>query len=129
MILLDTDICIELLKGNRRILQRRGQYEDPVGISFMSVAELYFGAEKSPNPPKNLAAIEALLLTMDIVQPDIPILKRFGMIKAELEKAGTVIPDADIFIASTAMETASKLITGNLRHFGRIPGLVMESWK
>jgi tRNA(fMet)-specific endonuclease VapC len=47
MILLDTDICIELLKGNKRILQRRDQYDGPVGVCFMTIAELYYGAEKS----------------------------------------------------------------------------------
>lgn len=129
MILLDTDICIELLKGNKRIVQRRSQYEDPVGVSFMTVAELYYGAEKSPDPPKNHTTIEALLLTVEIVQPDIPILKRFGLVKAELQRMGMVIPDADVFIASTAMEIGAKLITGNLKHFERIPGLLMENWK
>lgn len=129
MILLDTDICIELLKGNKRIVQRRSQYEDPVGVSFMTVAELYYGAEKSPNPLKNHTTIEALLLTVEIFQPDIPILKRFGLVKAELQRMGMVIPDADVFIASTAMEIGSKLITGNLEHFKRIPGLLMENWK
>jgi tRNA(fMet)-specific endonuclease VapC len=129
VILLDTDICIELLKGNKRIVQRRSQYEDPVGVSFMTVAELYYGAEKSPNPVKNHTTIEALLLTVDIVQPDIPILKRFGLVKSELQRMGMVIPDADVFIASTAMEFGLKLIAGILKHFKKIPGLLMENWK
>jgi len=94
----------------------------------MSVAELYYGADKYDYPAKNHATIEALPLTIVIVQPEIPILKRFGQMKAQLEKAGKVIPDADLFIASTAMETGSKLITGNLRRFERIAGLTMESW-
>jgi predicted nucleic acid-binding protein len=47
MILIDTDICIELLNGNKQILRKREQYESMIGISFMSVAELYYGAEKS----------------------------------------------------------------------------------
>lgn len=129
MIIIDTDVCIELLKGNKKILQRREQYDDPIGISFMSVAELYYGAEKSKNPTRNQAAIEGLLLTIDIKQPDIHILKKFGSIKAELQKAGTTIPDADIFIAATALEAGAKLVTGNLKHFDRISGLQLESWK
>lgn len=129
MILFDTDVCIELLNGNKKIIQRRNQYDDTIGVSFMSVAELYYGAEKSTDPTKNCATIEALLLSMEIIQTDIPILKRFGMIKAQLEKSGIIIADADILIAATTMEKGSKLITGNLRHFERIPGLVIENWR
>jgi tRNA(fMet)-specific endonuclease VapC len=128
MILLDTDVCVELLKGNKRILQRREQYDDPVGVCFMTIAELYYGAEKSKDPAKNMDTIEKLLLSVEIVQTDLPILKRFGIIKAQLQKKGEPIADADILIASATLEKAEKLITGNTRHFDRIPGLSLESW-
>ena len=128
MILLDTDVCIELLKGNKRILQRREQYDDPVGVCFMTIAELYYGAEKSKDPGKNMETIERLLLSVEIVQTDMPILKRFGMIKAQLQKKGEPIADADILIASATLEKAEKLVTGNTKHFERIPGLSLESW-
>lgn len=128
MILLDTDVCIELLKGNKRILQRREQYDDPIGVCFMTIAELYYGAEKSKDPGKNMETIEKLLLSVEIVQTDILILKRFGMIKAQLQKRGEPIADADILIASATLEKAEKLITGNTKHFERIPGLSLESW-
>lgn len=49
----------------------------------MSVAELYYGAEKSTDPTRNQSAIEGLLLTLHIVQPGPPILKRFRRMKAE----------------------------------------------
>ncbi len=128
MILLDTDVCIELLKGNKRILQRREQYDDPIGVCFMTIAELYYGAEKSKDPGKNMETIEKLLLSVEIVQTDIPILRRFGVIKAQLQKKGEPIADADILIASATLEKAEKLITGNTKHFERIPGLSLESW-
>ncbi len=128
MILLDTDICIELLKGNKRILQRRDQYDGSVGVCFMTIAELYYGAEKSREPIKNMDTIEKLLLSLEIVHTDISILKRFGMIKAHLQKQGEPIADADILIASSTLEKADKLITGNTRHFERIAGLALENW-
>ena len=128
MILLDTDICIELLKGNKRILQRRDQYDGPVGVCFMTIAELYYGAEKSRDPSKNTDTIEKLLITLEIVHTDIAILKRFGMIKAHLQKQGEPIADADILIASATLEKAERLITGNTKHFERIAGLPLETW-
>ena len=128
MILLDTDICIELLKGNKRILQRRDQYDGPVGVCFMTIAELYYGAEKSRDPSKNIDTIEKLLITLEIVHTDIAILKRFGIIKALLQKQGESIADADILIASATLEKAERLITGNTKHFERIAGLALENW-
>ena len=128
MILLDTDICIELLKGNKRILQRRDQYDGPVGVCFMTIAELYYGAEKSKDPSKNIDTIEKLLITLEIVHTDIAILKRFGMIKAHLQRQGEPIADADILIASATIEKAERLITGNTKHFDRIAGLALENW-
>ena len=128
MILLDTDICIELLKGNKRILQRRDQYDGPVGVCFMTIAELYYGAEKSRDPSKNIDTIEKLLITLEIVHTDIAVLKRFGIIKAHLQKQGEPIADADILIASATLEKAERLITGNTKHFERIAGLALENW-
>jgi tRNA(fMet)-specific endonuclease VapC len=128
MILLDTDICIELLKGNKRILQRRDEYDGPIGVCFMTVAELYYGAEKSKEPSRNMDTIDRLLLTLEIIHTDMPILRRFGTIKATLQKEGIPIADADILIASATLEKAEKLITGNTKHFDRIRGLELEDW-
>jgi len=128
MIVLDTDVCIELLKGKEKVIKIRESIDDDIGISFMSIAELYYGAEKSKNQIKNYNEIEKLLLSMEIIHSDFRILKRFGKIKALLEKQGISLADADILVAATTMETGTKLITGNVRHFERIPGLVIENW-
>lgn len=128
MILLDTDICVELLKGNKQILQRRDQYDGPIGICFMTIAELYYGAEKSKEPSRNIDTIERLLLTVEIIHTDMAILRRFGMIKASLQKEGLPIADADLLIASATLEKGEKLATGNTKHFDRIPGLTIEDW-
>lgn len=128
MILLDTDICIELLKGNKRVLQRRDEYNGPIGVCFMTVAELYYGAEKSKEPSRNMDTIDKLLLTLEIIHTDMPILRRFGTIKATLQKEGVPIADADILIASATLENAEKLITGNTKHFDHIRGLELADW-
>jgi predicted nucleic acid-binding protein len=38
MILLDTDICIEILRKNKTVIQKRAQYDDTTAVSFMSIA-------------------------------------------------------------------------------------------
>ncbi len=128
MILLDTDICIELLRGNFNVIERRQGYDDTVAISFMTVAELFYGAEKSNNLSKNSNLIAEFLLTVEIIHSDLEILIKFGKLKALLGKAGNILADADIFIAATAIVKCNMLITGNVNHFKRIEELKIENW-
>ena len=128
MILLDTDICIELLRGNPKVIDKRQGYEEKIAISFMSVAELFYGAEKSNFAVKNIRLIEEFLLTIEVINSDIEILKKFGEIKAKLVSAGNILADADIFIAATTLSKCNMLITGNLNHFRRIEELKLENW-
>jgi len=48
--------------------------------------------------------------------------------KAELDKGGRRLADADLFIAAIAMSAGAILVTGNKRHYSRIPTLRTESW-
>jgi tRNA(fMet)-specific endonuclease VapC len=128
VILLDTDICIELLRGNFSVIERRQDYDEKVAISFMTVAELFYGAEKSNNKRKNTNLIAEFILTVEIIHSDLEILIKFGKLKVHLGKAGSILPDADIFIAAAAIVKCNMLITGNVNHFKRIEELRIENW-
>jgi tRNA(fMet)-specific endonuclease VapC len=54
--------------------------------------------------------------------------RRFGRTKADLERAGVRLSDLDLQIASIALEYGVPLVTHNLRHFERVPGLTIEDW-
>ena len=129
MIIFDTDVCIDLLRGNRNILLRREESDETVGVSFMTVAELYYGAEKSDNPSRNHTAVEQFLLSLEVIQSDTQILKRFGRLKAGLENDGVPLADADALIAATTLEKGTRLITSNTKHFERISELRIENWR
>jgi tRNA(fMet)-specific endonuclease VapC len=128
VILLDTDICIELLRGNANVIEKRKGYDEKVAISFMSVAELFYGAENSDNAGENTRLIEDFLLTIEVIHSDIDILIKFGELKAILGSAGNILADADIFIAATTLAKCNMLITGNINHFRRIEELRLEIW-
>jgi tRNA(fMet)-specific endonuclease VapC len=128
MILFDTDTCIEVLRGNKRVIKKRSEYPGEVATSFMTVGELFYGAEVSAYPIDNRVLVEKFLLTTSIIHTDVPILKRFGEIKADLKKEGLLLPDADLLIAATTLEKCEALITGNARHFDRITGLRIDNW-
>ena len=128
MILLDTDICIEILRGNQHVVDKRLESDDNVAISFMTAGELYYGAEKSKNRAKNKHLVDEFILSIDVINTDLEILQRFGEIKANLELKGFPLADADILIAATCLTKCQKLITGNIKHFNRIENLVIDNW-
>jgi tRNA(fMet)-specific endonuclease VapC len=128
MILLDTDVCIEILRGNRAVFDKRAKYDERVAISFVTVGELYYGAEKSNYATKNINLVDEFILSIDIINTDIEILQKFGELKAGLFRNNMLLPDADILIASTVLTKCSKLITGNIKHFNRFENIVLENW-
>ena len=71
MILLDTDVCIEIIRGNEAVIEQRLNCDEPVAICFMTVGELFYGAQRSKYPMKNSALVEEFLLTLDIINTDI----------------------------------------------------------
>ncbi len=95
--------------------------------SAVVIGELYKGAYRSKACDRHLANIEGRVLPALTVLPyDIGIAKVFGRIRALLEETGTILPDADLQIAATALGHDLMLVTGNLRHFRRIPGLKLN---
>ena len=128
MILPDTDICIELLRGNKVVLDKRQNCDEQVSICFMTIGELYYGAERSSKKLKNISIVDEFILSIDIIDTDIEILKKFGELKTNLYNKRVFLPDADILIASTALTKCTKLVTGNIKHFNRLETLILENW-
>ena len=70
---------------------------------------------------------QRILPAVTVLPYDISIAKVFGKIRAHLEEIGTILPDANIQIAATAIGYDLELITGNLRHFNRISDLKLNN--
>jgi predicted nucleic acid-binding protein len=128
MILLDTDVCVEILRGNENVVQKRKKENDSIAISFLTEGELFYGAYKSEKIENNLIQIEKFLLTVKTIQSDYDIMKIFGGLKSKLIKNNLLLPDADIIIAATSLSKCKKLVTGNINHFKRIDELKIENW-
>jgi len=128
MILLDTDVCIEILRGNPCVIECRKRSSGLAAVSFMSVGELFYGAERSAAPEKNRRLVQMFLLSVQIIHSDNEIMRKFAELKSELSLNGDILPDADILVASTCLCNCGKLITGNVRHYKRIKQLTIESW-
>lgn len=127
--LLDTNICVYWLKGNEQIEQKiLSVGMDNVALSFINVSELYYGAYKSQRIESNLNMVRQLTEQLNVVESDEVISELFGQLKADLEAAGSIIDDADLFIAACAKVHGLVLVTNNMKHFKRIKGLKLENW-
>ena len=125
--LFDTDAISELLRPHPlpayiawlSTVAREDQF-----TSAVVIGELYKGAYRSQARERHLTNIERRILPAVTTLPyDVATAKVFGQTRAQLEKEGTVLPDADVQIGATAIYHGLELVTGNLRHFSRIPQL------
>lgn len=110
------------------MIDRRLAEAAPLATTWVTAAELHFGAAKSSAPEANREVVEAFLDTLPVLVPDRAAAHVFGETKTLLQQAGVSLADADLFIAALAIARGAPVITGNVRHFGRIPGLVVEDW-
>jgi len=91
------------------------------------VAEPYRGAFRSEARDRHLANIETRVLPAVTVLPfDTNAARVYGEVAAGLESSGRRLAEADLQIAATALLHDLRLVTGNVRHFGRIAGLAIE---
>ena len=89
--------------------------------SAITVGELYFGAYRTAARVRHLAMLEDRVLPAVTVLPfDAIVAQIYGRLAATLADQGTPLADADLQIAATALRHDLELVTGNLRHFGRI---------
>ena len=97
--------------------------------SSVTLGELLYGTHRSSRITALLERIEETLL------PELPILpfdaaaaRRYGELRAELERRGTPIGDADTHVAAIALSRGLTVVTGNERHFRQVPGLEIVNW-
>ena len=128
--LLDTNICIELIRQKSQTLIKRLVACTPgeVAVSTISVAELAYGVQKSTQTTKNQAALEQFLLPLEIANFDQRASLTYGKIRATLEREGNIIGAMDMLIGSQALSMDLILVTHNTSEFQRIPNLKLKDW-
>lgn len=131
-IVLDTNIVSALMKGDPRVMERLKQRnKGEVSVPQPVLAEIAYGIERLPRSKRK----ETLQERFDLVRSELArsiwsdeVSESFGRIKAMLEKKGQRIEDFDAAIAAHALATGAVLVTANLQHMNRIPGLTVEDW-
>lgn len=129
---LDTNAVSALMKGSAVIVERlAATTPTDVAIPQPVLAELAFGIERLPRS-KRRAALQA---RFDLICSELPraewtdaVTHAYGRVKATLERRGTRIEDFDAAIAAHALALEATLVTDNVDHMTRVPGLQVEDW-
>jgi predicted nucleic acid-binding protein len=129
--LFDTDAISELLRSRpiRAYVKWLGSVprEDQF-VSAVTIGELYHGAYRWEARERHLKNIDERILPAVTVLPyDTATARIYGQIRALLAGKGKPLADADLQIAATALYHGLELVTGNLRHFQRIPDLMLNT--
>ncbi|MCC6501361.1 MAG: type II toxin-antitoxin system VapC family toxin [Anaerolineales bacterium] len=127
MKILDSDHCIAILRG-KLDLRIKASPEEELAVTTISIGELTHGAYRSKNPADNLSRLDVLLAALIALPYDEMSARRWGSLKASLEREGKPLHDLDLQIASIAIENHATLLTHNKKHFERIEPLTLEDW-
>lgn len=132
MFLLDTDTLSNITKKNPPSSLLDRLVKTPHKQKFTStitVGGMAYGAYRKPNSSYFLEKLSRQVWpNINILSFDISSATRYGKLKAELERKGIIIGDPDLQIASIALVNNLIVVTGNVKHFARIPGLSVENW-
>lgn len=126
--LIDTDWTIDYLGDREPAASRVEEFRaEGVGLSIVSLAELYEGVYNSKDPEASERELLGFLSGINILGIDEEICKIFGRERAKLRKKGLLIGDLDLIIGSTALRYEIPLCTNNRKHYERMEELDIVS--
>ncbi len=133
MYLLDTDILSNLAKrtpSTALVAKLASVPREAQFTSSITLGEMVYGAYRLPEYTSLfLERLDRVLLPNLAVLPfDVAAAHRYGEVRAELERRGTPLGEADLRIGAIALTRGLTVVTGNVRHFQRIPDLTVENW-
>ena len=130
MYMLDTNICIYVLKKHSNKLRHKFKAIKDICISSVTYGELCFGIENGNNSLKEERWRQLEIFTQRLlIEPwDENAGRHYGSIRAQLKKEGTPIGNNDLLIAAHARSINAVLVTNNVREFNRVPNLTVENW-
>lgn len=118
------------MRGDERLIKKiRSHKPTDLSICTITLAEIYYGIEKSPFQKKERRnKIERIGSQLEIHPFDDLAARKYSIIRTQLEKDGDVISERDLQIASIAMAKKLIVVTHNVKEFKRIVNLDVEDW-
>ena len=124
-LLVDTNAYSELAKGNAHVRELL-ENADEIVMSTVVMGELYAGFRLGSRSSEKSRQLREFLDTpgVEVTAPGAIIAERYGELVRVLRQNGTPIPTNDMWIAATALETASRVVTFD-SHYQHVPGLMV----
>lgn len=130
---LDTNVCIDLIRGSSVAVRRR--FREVIGegsvlcVSSVVLHELWYGVAKSAQRDRNTERLQAFLSgPFEILYWDDADARAAGEVRAQVERDGYTIGAYDALIAAQAVRRGIPVVTANSKEFKRIDGLDWEDW-
>jgi tRNA(fMet)-specific endonuclease VapC len=129
---LDTNAVSALMRGDAGVVAMLGEKDkQDISVPQPVMAEIAYGIERLPRSRRKERLRERFSLVREELARipwDDDVSDQFGAAKAGLERAGQRLEDFDVAVAAHALSTGAVLVTSNVRHLARVPGLKVEDW-
>jgi len=130
-VILDTDVLSAVVSQRcpERVERELARAREAIHTTAVNWAEICYGLARHPSGVRLRERYERLVLpTLEVLPFDEECAAFYGSLRAELEGEGLPLAEADLMIASVALRHDLVLVSGNTRHFGRVPGLKLDNW-
>ena len=128
--LLDTNACIDVLKGHPRVVAHIESVSPAeCAVSVVSVFELIAGVHRCARPAQEKKRLDAFLSVISVLSFPAAAAEQAASIRYELERQGNIIGPYDLLIAGHALSVRMTLVSNNTREFSRVEGLPLVDWR
>ncbi len=133
MYLLEMDIPSNLAKrtpSNAPVARLASVPREAQFTSSITLGEMFCGAYRLPEPTNLFQErLDTVLLpNLSVLPFDVAAAHRYGEMRAELERRGKPLGEADLKIGAIALTRGLTVVTGNVRHSQRTLDLSVENW-
>jgi tRNA(fMet)-specific endonuclease VapC len=129
---LDTNVVSSLMRGEPKVVARLKRVaRREVCIPQPVVAEIAYGIQRLTRSKRR----DVLSSRFELLKAEIQraawsddVSEAFGVVKSALERMGERIEDFDAAVAAHAVAAGCVLVTADIRHMPRVPGVTIEDW-
>jgi tRNA(fMet)-specific endonuclease VapC len=132
-VVLDTSVLSALMRSEREPVRHLLAHQPAeVFLPQPVIAEVRYGLARLPRSKRRDSLLQRatqLFAALPRAEWTDDVSERFGAIKQDLERRGERLEDFDVAIAAHALSLGASLVTHNERHFARVRGLRVETWR
>jgi len=129
--ILDTDLLSAVVSPQcpPRVARELESVQGALYTTTINWAEICCGLARHSSGKRLRERYERLVLpALEILDFDQACAEVYGLLRADLESKGLSLGEADLMIAAVALRHNLPLVSGNTRHFARVPGLTLINW-